>query len=156
MGTATRPFEPERPPSTRRRAALALLLLPLAAAAQVRSSAVTVTRLVKIFIGLETSVFEAQRTGDRAALERLLADDFEQRSGAQPGKPLPRAEWLDAALRDAAAELDLEQLAVHDRGETTIVSFLARPAGRPAMFYVDVWVKAGDGYRLKVRYASLS
>jgi hypothetical protein len=138
----------------RRHALGALAALPLAAPAQVRTQAVTVTRLVRVFLDLEAALFEAQRAGDRAALERLLADDFEQRGAARPGRPMPRAEWLDDALRNAAAEVDLEQMAVHDRGATTIVSFVARPAGRAGMFIIDVWVMVGDGWRLKVRYVS--
>jgi hypothetical protein len=138
----------------RRHALGALAALPLAAPAQVRTQAVTVTRLVRVFLELETALFEAERSGDRAALERLLVDDFEQRGAARPGRPMPRAEWLDEALRNAAAEIDLEQMAVHDRGQTAIVSFAARPAGRAGRFIVDVWVRVGADWRLNVRYVS--
>ena len=135
-------------------ALLPLLAVPLAAAARVRTRAQTMTRLVRVFLDLETALFEAQHAGDRAALERLLVDDFEQRDAAAPGQPLPRAEWLVVALRDAPADVELDQMAVHDRGDTAIVSFIARPEGRAAAFIVDVWVKAAVGWQVKVRYAA--
>jgi hypothetical protein len=138
----------------RRAALLNLALLPLAASAQVRLRSQTMTRLVRRFLDLETALIDALRDRDGAAAGRLLSEDFEQRDAAHPGEPIPRAEWLASALGQWPGETWLEQMAVHDRGDTMLVSFLARPSAGPARFLVDVWVRAGDGWRLQVRYSS--
>lgn len=136
----------------RRAALLSLAPWPLAALAQVRLRSQTMTRLVRRFLDLETALIDAQRSRDGAALGHLLTDDFEQRDAAQPGQPTPRAEWLAAALGQWPGETWLEQMAVHDRGDTMLVSFIARPSAGPAVFLVDAWIRAGDGWRLQVRY----
>ena len=140
---------------TRRRMLGGLALLPLAAAAQTRSRTVTVTRQVRRFLELETALHDAQRAGDVAALERLLADDYELRAGRRPGQPVARADWLAEIRRQPPPDVVLEQMAVHDRGDTAAVSFLARPEGGGApLFVVDLWLRAGDDWKLQVRYAT--
>ena len=140
---------------TRRRMLGGLALLPLAAAAQTRSRTVTVTRQVRRFLELETALHDAQRAGDVATLERLLADDYELRAGRRPGQPVARADWLAEIRRQPPPEVVLEQMAVHDRGDTAAVSFLARPEGGGApLFVVDLWLRAGDDWKLQVRYAT--
>jgi hypothetical protein len=44
-------------------------------------------------------------------------------------------------------------MAVHDLGETAVVSFTRGNRGG-ALFVVDVWRKQGSDWRLAVRYAS--
>jgi hypothetical protein len=116
----------------------------------------TVTRLVKLFLDLESELLLAQRNGDRAALERRLADDFELRVGAKPGEPVPRADWLDNALAHKPPWLEIEQMAVHEQGTSALVSFLLRPRGAHEVptLVVDSWVRSGDDWRLAVRYAA--
>lgn len=138
----------------RRAALLNLALLPLAASAQVRLRSQTMTRLVRRFLDLETELIDAQRERDGAALDRLLSADFEQRDAAQPGQPIPRAQWLAAPPDRWPGPTWLEQMAVHDRGDTMLVSFIARPGAGPALFLVDAWVRAGDGWQLQVRYTA--
>jgi hypothetical protein len=139
---------------SRRTAMGALALLPLAAAGQTRTRVVTMTRQVKVFMTLELELFDAQAAGDAERVDRLIAADFEQRSAEQPGNPMPRAEWRAALRSHWPGENFIEQMAVHDRGDTAIVSFLVRPTQGPARFVVDAWVKAGAGWQLGVRYLS--
>jgi hypothetical protein len=127
-----------------------------------RSRVVTVTRLVKIFLDQESRMLDALEKRDRTALEGLLADDFEMRVGTHPGAPIPRAEWLNAALAVDAPDVSaylVEQMAVHEIDRLAIASFLLQAAdpGRkgapPPVFVVDTWDRAGDTWRLRVRYA---
>ena len=145
-----------RAPMFRRSALLTLALLPFLAQGQVRSKAVTATRQVKIFLDLEIQLMEAQRTGDTSAIDKFITADFEQRNSAQPGNPTPRAEWRSSMREQWPGEIWLEQIAVHDRGDTALVSFLVRPGNKPPMMVVDAWIRAADGWQLKVRYLSPS
>ena len=116
----------------------------------------TVTRLVKLFLDLEAELLLAQRDGDRQALENRLTDDFELRVAARPGQPIPRADWVRNSLQRKPAAMEIEQMAVHDEGPVAVASFLLRPHSRrePPLFIVDTWVRDGDDWRLKVRYAA--
>jgi hypothetical protein len=129
------------------------LALPLAAAAQ-PARAPTMTRLVKVFLDLETQLAQAEQAGDIVALERLTTEDFELRVARRPGTPVARAEWLAALARQRAGEASLEQMAVHDHGSIADVSFLVRPAAGAPRLVVDSWTRVGDGWRLAVRYAA--
>ena len=60
-----------------------------------------------------------------AALEKMLTDDFELRTGASPGNPTPRAEWTRQALAKTDRSARIEQMAVHDLGSHAIVSICA-------------------------------
>lgn len=117
-----------------------------------------VTRLVHLFGELEGKVTDAAAHGDRATLEQLVADDFELRAGAQPGVPVPRADWIAATLADPAPGA-VSQMAAIDHGEFVAVSFLWRRAGGkssdPGRFTVDLWRKDGDTWRLATRYAAV-
>jgi hypothetical protein len=122
----------------------------------------TVTRLVRLFDGLENEAWDAVHQKDRAALERFLADDFEVRRAASPGVPVPRAEWLGDALgsRDLPS-FRLTQMAVRELGEVALVSFLLQEepeaqgqARRGGSFIVDAWIKMDGGWRLKARYTA--
>jgi hypothetical protein len=108
----------------------------------------TVTRTVKQFSELENQLDSALRAHDDAALTKLLAANFELRSAAAPGQPLPRAEWLAQPL---PPKPQTSQMAVHEYGTVFVVSFLdvAQHA-----FIIDVWNKADDHYALSVRYTN--
>lgn len=118
-----------------------------------------VTRLVHVFGGLEGKLADAVAQGDRAALDQLLADDFELRAGARPGVPMPRADWVAAMLAEPAPGT-ITQMAAIDHGEFVAVSFLWRRAGGksgdPGLFTVDLWRKEGNGWRLTTRYAAVA
>lgn len=144
--------------------ALALVLAwPAASSAQGTTAVPTVTRLVKVFQQLETQFAQATHAGDAAALESLLADDFELRVARRPGEPVARAQWLAAIKQQPAPDARLEQMAAHDHGTVVDVSFLLRPvaagsrtSGAEApLFIVDTWARDGDAWRLKVRYAGV-
>ncbi len=134
---------------------LALALLPMViasaqAGAPTRSNVPVITRLVQSFLAQEESLIEALRARDRARLDNLLAADFEQRDGTQPGTPVPRAEWLDASLQEATQyEVQVSQMAVHDLGADAVVSFVWQNSA-----IVDVWRRRGENWELAIRYAS--
>lgn len=112
----------------------------------------TVTRQVQLFSALESELMTAVQTGDSAAIDKMLADDFELRSGAMPGTPTPRAEWLRHSHGQVAAPI--EQMAVHDYGTTAVVSYLGKRGARHDIFIVDIWSKSSDAWKLSARYAS--
>lgn len=117
-----------------------------------------VTRLVKTLLEFESRLAGAASAGDAAALQALLADDFEMRTARRPGVPTPRAEWLAMLAREPAPPAEIEQIAAHDHGSVVDLSFLLRPAGAASkaapQFIVDTWARDGDSWRLKVRYAA--
>lgn len=124
----------------------------------------TVTRLVKICSTLENDLNAAILRRDSAALDRMLAPDFEMRSGSMPGRPIPRAAWLAQALSDPQFTWHNEQMAAHEYGNTVMVSFLwnvdtaagtdASARFAPRLFVVDTWIQDGGNWRLGTRYIS--
>lgn len=117
----------------------------------------TVTRLVQLFTGLETTIIDMQLKGDAAGLGNLLTDNFEMRIDARPGEPIPRAEWLTRVLEQRRGGQP-QQMAVHDYNDIAIVSFLLKAEGntkQPAdVFIVDVWRRASGDWKLATRYAA--
>jgi hypothetical protein len=113
----------------------------------------TVTRLVKLFTEQEAVLAAAVRAGDVSAVERLLTDDFEMRTGATPANPVPRAEWLSATMRARNPGDDVTGMAVHDLNGAAIVSFV-QGRGQTAIFVVDVWRAAANDWQLAIRYAA--
>lgn len=124
----------------------------------------TVTRLVKICSTLENDLNAAILRRDSAALDRMLAPDFEMRAGAMPGRPIPRAAWLAQALSDPPFTWRNEQMAAHEYGNVVVVSFLwnvETAAGTdvaagfaPRLFVVDTWIQDAGNWRLGTRYVS--
>lgn len=139
--------------------AVALLALPaLAQPSPATGRIPTVTRLVKTFSELENDLVARAHAADPQALEATLDPAFEMRVGADPGVPLPRDEWIRAARAAPREPLRIDQMAVHDFGTVAIVSFREAPAsaaarGKP-QFVVDCWKRAGDEWKLAVRYVS--
>ena len=113
----------------------------------------TVTRSVKLFQERETALAEAIRAGDKSALAKLLSEDFELRAGARAGRPVPRDDYVSDVMRSRDGGGDIAAMAVHDLGETAIVSFTQGNRGG-ALFVVDVWRKGGSDWQLAIRYAS--
>ena len=118
----------------------------------------TVTRLVKQFFELETTLNEKLAANDAAALDTLIDADFEARSAVNPGTPIPRADWVRAASGQPERPR-IDQMAVHDFGNIAIVSFTssagAKAATRDASrMIVDCWKRSGERWLLVVRYES--
>ena len=132
------------------------------AGAQAASSGPTVTRLVQLFTRLETEWMDASRRKDQAALEGFLADDYELRSAARPGQPIPRGDWLQGALnRENLHSFTIGQMAVRELGDVALVSFVYHREidlggkNRTAdLFVVDAWLQKDGAWKVKARYAS--
>jgi|JI8StandDraft_1071087.scaffolds.fasta_scaffold05076_5 pimeloyl-ACP methyl ester carboxylesterase len=119
-----------------------------------RGRVVTMTRFVKVFSDLEYDLVDALRAGNKAALDKLITADFEQRNAASPGVPVPRDEWLKVSEMRTPGPAVITDMAVHDRGDLAIASFRLRLQDQE-QFVVDVWRrKAADSYELVTRYAS--
>ncbi len=131
----------------------AMAATPASSAETARGTVQTVTRLVKVFLDKEASLGAAIRNVNAAALEALLTDDFELRTGARPASPVPRADWMREVLRSRDSGGEVSRMAVHDYGAVAIVSFTQDGAGG-AMFVVDVWRAEAKDWKLAVRYAS--
>src|SRR6266571_4257361 len=85
----------------------------------------------------------------------MVRDDFELRTSAGPGRPVPRAEWIRQSLAAPGPASSPSQMAVHDLGDTAVVSFLDRAAAnRAQIFVVDVWRRDGAEWKLAIRYAA--
>jgi hypothetical protein len=139
--------------------AVVLTCLALPSPAAEPAFVATMSRGVKVFSQLELKLGAAAHARDRDALDALLDENFELRRGAEPGRPLPRAEWNEQVTAHAPEEIEISQMAVHDLGTHAVVSFVSAPKGAANAgreFIVDVWRKSGDDWRLLVRYASPS
>lgn len=146
-------------------AAMCLALLAPPTAAQDRASGriPTVTRLVRIMMTNEEQLSAALKGGDQAAVERLLADDFEMRVGIAPATPVAREDWIRNALARPGPAREAEQMSAHEMGEVVLASFIERAAASPATrstgesapsYVVDVWKRAGDAWKLVRRFVS--
>jgi hypothetical protein len=138
--------------------ALACLAAPASWAQQVRSQIPVVTRLVQIYSDAEQRLAAAVNRKDTGEIDRLVADDFELRSAANIGTPVPRADWLAQSFKEAPLTISITQMAVHEYGDVRIVSFLMTrtdSAHRAAVFAViDLWTQSGERSVLRVRYAT--
>ena len=115
----------------------------------------TVTRLVKLFTDREMDLAQRIHVGDNAGVEEIVRDDFELRTSTAPGRPIPRAEWIRQSLAAPAPASNPSQMAVHDLGDTAVVSFLDRAdSGAAQIFVVDVWRRDGADWKLATRYAA--
>ncbi|HET8874860.1 MAG TPA: nuclear transport factor 2 family protein [Casimicrobiaceae bacterium] len=119
----------------------------------------TVTRLVKLFTGLEMDLVARTHAKDLSALDALLDPSFELRAGNTPGTPVPRDAWIRDARAAPRAPPRIDQMSVHDFGDVAIVSFretavAGATRGGSARFVVDCWKRDGDAWRLAVRYVS--
>lgn len=111
------------------------------------------TRSVSRYLGLERGLQEAIALRDRAAVMKLLADDFESRSASGPDTEAAD-EWLRREFAAAQPEGLVRDLSVREADDLAIVSFLLDrgKAGRSAAAtycVVDVWRQSSQ--RLLVR-----
>ena len=113
------------------------------------------TRWVKVFLELETELDQVIRQGNRARIDELVKDDFEQRIGAQPGSPIPREDWLVEFSIHAKniPPLNIEQMAARDLGDIIVVSFKWVDRSKAGLFVVDIWKRDDNGWKLAARYA---
>jgi ketosteroid isomerase-like protein len=117
------------------------------------------TRNVATFTKLENEWNDALRRHDAEALARIVSEDFEIRSAPTPGVPTARDEALRAWAQLPALQSTVGQMAVHEYGELMVVSFvwkLGEAEGRPqqTFFVVDTWKRAGNEWKVAVRYAA--
>lgn len=118
----------------------------------------TPTRGIVVFSALENDLGTAVASGNRQGIDKLLADDFEQRDASTPGAPLPRAQWLASHPYQGTEPGPLSAMSVHDFGTLAVVSFVAPISGASPTpgnsFIVDVWRNQAGNWRLQVRYRS--
>ena len=119
----------------------------------------TVTRLVKLFTGLEMDLVAKTHAKDLSALDALLDPSFELRAGNAPGTPVPRDAWIRDVRAAPRSPPRIDQMAVHDFGDVAIVSFRETAAagatpGGSARLVVDCWKRDGAAWKLAVRYVS--
>jgi ketosteroid isomerase-like protein len=120
----------------------------------------TVTLTVKQFTEMENDWLDAVRQRDADAINRLVADNFELRTAAAPGRPTARAEWLKQAQSGAPFESRIEQMATHEYGPLMVVSFLwkldvAKTSPLPQqVFVIDTWRQGDKGWQVVTRYAA--
>ena len=136
--------------------AVLLLAAGLAAAQTTAAGRIpTISRLVMQFTEQETKLAARIRAKDESGAENFLTDDFELRAASQPGRPVPRADWLRQSMQAPGPEAVPTQMAVHDLGGTAVVSFLQGGGGDKASFFiVDVWRRSGEEWKLAIRYAA--
>jgi len=106
------------------------------------------------FTEREVQLADRLAARDAAGAGSLVADDFELRASNQPGRPIARAEWLAQSMHSTGAESRITQMAVHDMGDSAVVSFMQGPDTGASLFVVDVWRRDGSDWKLAVRYAA--
>jgi len=121
--------------------------------ADVTTGVPIVTRLVKLYLEREAALSAVVRAGDSNAIGQFLTDDFELRAGARAARPIPRADFVATLARTRDPGGEVSSMAVHDLGNTAIVSFTQGNRGG-ATFVVDVWRQQGSDWKLAIRYAS--
>ena len=118
----------------------------------------TMTRGTKVFGDAEEALVAALKAKDAAALDRLVAPEFEQRTQGAPGTPVPREDWIKQGPTDVARSTGMRDMAVHDYGDVQVVSFVwMREPAQTSAFVVDVWQRkpgGGDAWQLATRYLS--
>jgi hypothetical protein len=95
------------------------------------------TRSVSLYLEKERALQDALESRDRAEVERIVADDFQQRSAAR-ADPVDRSQWLRQALAAPASPRIVRELSLLEIDDLVIASFLLDSA-HGSMFVVDVW-----------------
>ena len=108
---------------------------------------------------LQAQCAQALQAGQSKAAEGMLTPNFEVRTAANPGKPIPRAQWIQWMLHNRPMGTRIDGMAVHDYGTVAVVSFHQHDVLGAAhvandRFVVDVWVKQATNWLLSVRYSS--
>ena len=120
----------------------------------------TVTRLVLLFTQLENNLSKAIAARDKEAASELLMNNFEVLAGTELDDPIPKAEWLQEALKQPISEARIQHMSVHGYDNISVVSYLLKqtnpqPGGPPDVFIVDVWTQSQGKWKLSVRYADV-
>lgn len=117
-----------------------------------------VTRTVAQFTELEESVLKAQRERQGDALARLVGDGFEMIVAQEADAPVPREDWLEAAVKPGAGRWAPSKMVVHEYGDLAVVSLVLTPRpgrkGAAPLFVVDTWQRAGADWRLALRHVA--
>jgi ketosteroid isomerase-like protein len=99
---------------------------------------------------------------DRAALEQILAPDFALIVSARPTQPMPRQQWLEAALGSyRGTSFDYETMSIRILGDVAIVASVALQqaaidgADRSGRFFLtDVWRRSAKSWQVVARHSS--
>jgi hypothetical protein len=120
-------------------------------------------KLKVFFSELETQWLKAAQDKDPAALNRIVADNFQVWTSA-PGGPISRSDWLLGVFARKLLSFQLSQLAVRELSpEIVVVSFVDTETYKQSStpqtedrFVVDVWTnnRSGDNWRCTDRYFS--
>ena len=145
-----------------RLAAILLALTLFSPAQDAPHHVVTRTRTVALFSDLETQLMIAFEKKDKAAIQKLITDDFELRLSSDPGTPEPGDDWIVKELPTYDLhDFRISDMAVHTYGDTAIVSMssfedavIHGKRSRGNFFVVDVWTKSADNWKLAVRYVA--
>ena len=117
---------------------------------------------VDFFTRLEKQLMDVVVAQDRAAMNSLLAPDFELRTSRNGGDLVLRDEWLQAVTTNyKVRSYRIEHLTVRQIDNAAIVNFFceqqATVAGRDVggeFFLVDVWQKGENDWKLLTRYSA--
>ena len=122
---------------------------------------ITATKQVTLFTGSEKQMLQAVQRKDKAALEAMLADDFEI---AMPNAdPLAGEDWVDSVMTKdyTLKSFVVRQMSVADLGESAVVKYdriqqatLKGKSDSGEFFVVDLWKKIGDSWKLANRYVA--
>ena len=143
---------------------LAVLLSSLAHAQQPapgRQRIVTTTRLIAVFSNLEHELMTGVQQKNKAAVQKLLSDDFAVWTPQPPGDPTPQEDWLASLKQKQISLFRIRQMAVESLDHASVVSFvLTETTGTGAQarmqnyWIVDLWKGEGDTWKLLGRYQS--
>jgi ketosteroid isomerase-like protein len=108
----------------------------------------------------EARFTEATRSKDAAALDAILAPEFELVGGeAEAGSGVPRAAWLANLGRMTLTEYQTDVTDVRVNGGIAVATVrgnwtvrIGERGGREAFLLRDVWVRRGPGWQLVRRY----
>ena len=122
------------------------------------SRIVAATSTVTKYTALEKNLFQGLQENNRAAIDTILAGDFESWT-AEKIPPTPRGDWIQTFAGNLKS-FRVHNMAVREFADVAVVSFLLERSGivngkamTPVLFIVDVWRKNDD--KLAVRYASV-
>lgn len=121
----------------------------------------SVTRLVKLYSDAEMNLQETILQGNVEKIRQSIADNFEYRSGNNPGVPVPREEWIKTMLQHPEwMSRSITQVAAREIGDITILSFKWASKNKTSqssnheMFVVDVWRGGENNSLLLARYSA--
>jgi hypothetical protein len=121
-------------------------------------------KLQIFFTELENQWLKADQDKDQAAINRIVAEDFEVWTSAPHGSPMSRADWLLEVFGKRLLSFQVKQLAVRDLSpDIAVVSFVETATYQQSAtpqtedrFIVDIWINhhGGDNWRCTDRYLS--